>query len=656
MFTKKFSGINKDDIAIAGGKGASLGEMSQARLPVPNGFVILSNAFDRFIQEAGIKADIDATLDSVNKEDINTVEQASERIKAIILSSEIPKDIEKEVKKEYKLLNAKFVAVRSSATSEDSKSAAWAGQLDTYLNTREENLLQNIKKCWASLFNTRALVYGLEKNLYNQHLSVAVVVQKMIESEVSGIAFSVHPVTQDYNQLIIEAGFGLGEAIVSGQITPDSYIVDKRNYNIIEKTINEQEKAIRKSKNGGNEWIGLKERGSVQKLSDNEIITLSKLIVKIEKHYGFPCDIEWAKEKDKFYITQSRPITTLTIEGKENEQIELINLQSREHSLAYCCVWRESNQIHSEPFFKPVEHILFVNAGFGKTAVWYGKDELYEIFDESGRRTQDKRFFSLISEYLHRYNAKLLQYKTGKKKITTFADLKKFYDLWIAWWSPMAIAFVLPESKTASNQIKKKALVLRKQTEKLSDDWDRIFVKAASIIFPKLADIMHLMTDDEIFKQKFVLSVVKKRENGYVFFNGKLYSPQQLDNVLAKNRLFLQEKAVKETITTIKGSEAYKGTTNGFVRVIYSKRQLPNFKEGEILVTEMTSPDYVPAIKKSAAVVTDEGGITSHAAIVARELKKPCIIGTKIATKILKDGDLVEVDANKGVVRIIKRA
>ena len=231
---RTFDQIGKADAAIAGGKGASLGEMTQAGLPVPPGFVILASAFERFLKEADLNQEIDTILiHGVNREEMHTVEHASEKIQKLILDARMPEDICSSILQNYKTLGAQFVAVRSSATAEDSQSAAWAGQLDTFLNTTEENLLQNVQKCWASLFTSRAIFYRFEKNMHDQKISVAVVVQKMIESEVSGIAFSVHPVTQDANQMIIEAGFGLGEAIVSGQITPDSYVVEKNPRRII---------------------------------------------------------------------------------------------------------------------------------------------------------------------------------------------------------------------------------------------------------------------------------------------------------------------------------------------------------------------------------------------------------------------------------------
>ncbi len=310
---RNFKQINKDDVEIAGGKGASLGEMMQAKIPVPPGFVVLSNTFDDFIKETDLNVQIDAILDTVNTDVVHTMDEASEKIQALIINEEIPEEAKEAILKSFKELNTKFVAVRSSATSEDSADAAWAGQLDTFLNTTQENLLENVKKCWASLFTPRAIFYRFEKKLHKTPVSVAVVIQKMIESEESGIAFSVHPVTQDKNHIIIEAGFGLGESIVSGQITPDSYVIDKQDWHIIDINVSEQEKGIFKKtgKEGGNEWKNLGEKGNKQVLTEKEIIEISKLTKLIEDHYKFPVDIEWAKEKGKFYITQSRPITTL---------------------------------------------------------------------------------------------------------------------------------------------------------------------------------------------------------------------------------------------------------------------------------------------------------------------------------------------------------
>ena len=245
VLLKFFNQISKNDIALVGGKGASLGEMINAGIPVPNGFIITTEAYQKPLDE-------------------------------------------REIFKAFDSLNATKVAVRSSATSEDSQNTSWAGQLETYLNVTRNNLIKSIKKCWASLDSPRAISYAQENNLNQDKQKVAVVIQKMIDSKISGVMFSANPVTSDKNQIMIEACFGLGEFLVQGLVTPDNFLVCKKNFQIIKKTIN------------------------LNTLSDNQIIELAKLAVHIEKHYNFPQDIEWAIDKDNhIFILQSRPITTL---------------------------------------------------------------------------------------------------------------------------------------------------------------------------------------------------------------------------------------------------------------------------------------------------------------------------------------------------------
>ena len=334
---KFFNQITKKDVAIAGGKGASLGEMTSAKLPVPPGFVVLSSAFDRFLEETQLKEEIAARLKEVKMDDTNSVERISVIIRDSIHDRAMPEDLQKEILKAFDELfgldsrlrgnDNCFVAVRSSATAEDSSVASWAGELETYLNTTRENVVERVKQCWSSLFTPRAIFYRHEKNLIDHYVSVAVVVQKMVQSEISGIAFTVHPVTEDYDQMIIEAGYGLGEAIVSGQITPDSYVVSKSEMSIVDIYVGTQTrklikikgkaKNVKEKKNEendySNEWVEIGKEGEKQKLSGKQIIELAKVFKQIEDHYKFPCDIEWAMEGGKIYITQSRPITTLKI-------------------------------------------------------------------------------------------------------------------------------------------------------------------------------------------------------------------------------------------------------------------------------------------------------------------------------------------------------
>ena len=317
---KFFRDITKNSVAEAGGKGSSLGEMTHAGLQVPPGFVVLANAFDRFLMETELDAEIEAVLKKVKPKDVNSVDKASIEIREMMHETKMPEDLQKEITEAYHKLpsftkrgrgSSLLVAVRSSATAEDSKVASWAGELETYLNVTDKNLITSVMKCWSSLFTPRAIFYRFEKKLHRKPVSVAVVIQEMVQSEISGIAFTVHPVTKDYNQMVVEAGFGLGEAIVSGQVTPDTYIVHKDDFSILDISVSEQSMMITRS-TGRNVHKKLSPKaGGKQKLTGRQIVELAKLCKKIVEHYHHPQDIEWAWAKGKFYITQSRPITTL---------------------------------------------------------------------------------------------------------------------------------------------------------------------------------------------------------------------------------------------------------------------------------------------------------------------------------------------------------
>lgn len=309
-FVKNFKDLSNKDTKIAGGKGASLAEMINNNFPIPGGFVVLASAFDKFIKETGIDTELDAMWDRLEINSVDEIERNSEMMQKLIVGKEFPEDLKKEILSEFDNLGAEYVAVRSSATAEDSSLDAWAGQLDSYLYVDRDGLLKNVQKCWASLFTPRAIFYRLERKI-GREVSVAVVVQKMAKSDVSGVCFTVHPVTRDRDQLIIEACWGLGEALVQGIITPDSYVLEKSTLNIIDINIGCQEKQIVKAKQETIEEAvpeGLKEK---QKLSEDHIKELAKICIDIEKHYGNPRDIEWALEGNKMYIVQSRPITTL---------------------------------------------------------------------------------------------------------------------------------------------------------------------------------------------------------------------------------------------------------------------------------------------------------------------------------------------------------
>jgi pyruvate,water dikinase len=310
-----FAELDCKNVELTGGKGASLAHLTQSGIPVPLGFVITTIAFEEFIKTSGLDISIESLLNNAkeNYQNQEKLENISQEISDLILNQQLGINLQLQIKNQFKNLDSTWVAVRSSATSEDGAESAWAGQLDSFLNTDEQSLIENIKKCWASLFSPRALFYRYEKGFESSKISVAVVVQSMIQSQVSGIAFTVHPVTEDKNILLIEAGFGLGEAIVSGQITPDSFEIEKVNLQILNQQRNDQTRGIFLDEFGNNVWKNTTDDSSIKSnLAENQVLELVKICIQIEKYYGFPCDIEWAFYQNHFYILQSRPITTLT--------------------------------------------------------------------------------------------------------------------------------------------------------------------------------------------------------------------------------------------------------------------------------------------------------------------------------------------------------
>lgn len=447
-----FSEISKSDIDKVGGKGANLGEMINNGFPVPDGFCVTSGAYDLFIKKTGIASIIQKELVGVNVNKTKELNQTAHKIQKIIKDSQVPSDLASDIGLAYEKLckiGSEFVAVRSSATAEDLPDASFAGQQVTYLNIKgRENVVKAVKYCFASLFEARAIFYRVQKGFDHFKVKLACPVQKMIQSEISGIMFTVDPVKGDNSKIIIESVYGLGEAIVSGAVTPDHYEVDKNSLKISQKSIVGQTWFLAKDASGKNIHQELDaEKGKTQKLSDDTILELAKIGANIENHYQFPQDIEWAFSKGKLYIVQSRPVTAL-------------------------------------------------------------------------------------------------------KNLKTSSD---------------------------------KSINLSGQAENSDSDQESINI--------------------------------------------------------AKNQTPI-----------LKGATASLGIASGKVVIIFKSEEIDKVEQGDILVTEMTNPNFVPAMKKAAAIITDTGGRTSHAAIVSRELGIPCIVGTGSATTALKNGDIVTVNGTTGEV------
>ena len=336
-----FDEIDKNDIARVGGKGANLGEMCKADIPVPYGFVVTSNAYFDFIKESKIDSLIRDRLKIYQYKDPRSLQETAKYIQKLIIGKPIPEKIAREVTHAYlnlvintkksksvvqkisSIMKEPYVAVRSSATAEDLPEASFAGQQSSYLNVHgEASLVFKVREAWASLFTPRAIFYREEQKYDHMKVGLAVVVQLMITSDTSGVMFTIDPVTNDKNRITVESIFGLGELIVQGSVNPDRHEINKKSFGIENKKISYQAKKMTKI-GGKNRIVNLnKSLGSRQKISDKQVIEVAKLGLKLEKHYYFPQDIEWAIEKNNIYIVQTRPITTIkkTDGAKESKE------------------------------------------------------------------------------------------------------------------------------------------------------------------------------------------------------------------------------------------------------------------------------------------------------------------------------------------------
>jgi len=427
-----FNEVTKKDVPTVGGKGANLGEMTNANIPVPTGFIVTADAYFDFLKKSKLTNKIRNLLQPLDPDNSKQLQQIAAKLKKLILGAAMPPELAKEIQEAYIKMGRGLVAVRSSATAEDLPEASFAGQQSTFLNVQgEEEVVAAVQECWASLFEARAIFYRVQQGFDHFKVGIAVPVQKMVQSEASGVMFTLEPVTSDKSKIAIEAVLGLGEMIVSGDVTPDTYIVSKDGLKISSKKIAPQEWKLIRSEGGKNKDANIKvlltpEEQAQQKISDDDIITLAKLGKQLEDHYQFPQDIEWAKEDKTIFIVQTRPVTTI-------------------------------------------------------------------------------------------------------KEITEVA----------------------PE-----------------------------------ITAPVL----------------------------------------------------------------LSGAPASPGIASGPVEIVPDASQIDKVKDGDILVAEMTTPDFVPAMKRAAAIVTDRGGRTAHAAIVSRELGIPCVVGTGQATSILTDRQIISVDGSTGKI------
>jgi len=328
-FVYWFKEIDKDDVPLVGGKGANLGEMTQAGIPVPPGFIISSRAYFHFLEENLLTEKIKEFLKETDKNHPESYTAVSEKIKKLLGQALIPPEIAHEVIKAYAQLGGIFhnplVAVRSSATAEDLPDASFAGQQRTFLNVKgEANLMEAVRDCWASLFEPRAIFYRDEKGFDHFKVGLAIPVQKMIQSVASGVMFTVDPVTGDKTKIVVDAIYGLGEMIVQGEVTPDHFVIDKNSLTLLNKIISRQTvQMIRRDEVTKKYYVPERLREK-QKISDEEAIKLAKIGLKLHKHYFFAQDVEFAIDKQRhIYIVQTRPVTTLN-DSKETKAADIL--------------------------------------------------------------------------------------------------------------------------------------------------------------------------------------------------------------------------------------------------------------------------------------------------------------------------------------------
>jgi pyruvate, water dikinase len=596
--------VNYHDLEQVGGKAASLGEMSQAGLPVPPGFVVTVAAFKHGLDKA----------------------------------------LESEVTKAYDELGHRLVAVRSSAVAEDSKSASWAGQLESYLNVERDELVEAVKKCWASINSERATEYALEHGLSDDQEGIAVVVQAMVNSDISGVLFTANPLTGDRQQMLIEAAYGLGELLVQGEITPESITVDKLGM-VLDRSPSRQQVKL-SYKGGSNKRIAIAPPEQV--VGDSLLHELVAAAARVEEHYGAPQDIEWAVEGGKLYIVQSRPITTLEPAATGRATFE--KAFTREESLMLVeLLAREVDQWLKQLTPKPPASMFF-RFNNGLTETWLGEEATRTLIDAVYENNlKDPGYLPRTVTQYQRIVAELAAFEE-QGSARSLDELKSYLEIFRQAIVPIHTIFFTPFREDTPKKLYDLAVKTRGE-DALFDNGD-LYVRDSLVqLYPKCDGVETFIGLADLDEPR--PSELRERENNFICFKG-VYLAMSLEQFRSANPDFrFKIEPASTGNSSIAGSVAYGGIAQGKARVVMRKNEVSGFEVGQVLVAPMTTPHYLPAMRKAVAFVTDEGGVTCHAAIVAREMKKPCVIGTKVATQVIRDGDDIEVNADLGVVSVL---
>ena len=678
-FTINLRELNLTHVSIAGGKGASLGELIQAKVSVPPGIVVTSNAFNTFIQAADHQGHMKAILEKLDSGEM-TPRQAADQLTPHFLQACVPNEIIDEILTEASLFKGNLFSVRSSATCEDSASSAWAGQLETYLHVKPEDLVERCRDCWLSIFKESALVYGSHHGFDLDHLGVAVVIQEMVASEVSGIGFSVHPVTQEPDIMLIEACLGLGEAIVSGKIVPDQYVVEGSTGTILDRSLGTQRSGLFLEHGQSRAiWRELNPQDPQPMLTDEQVLEYSGHLKKIQNHYGFPVDTEWALQKGQFWLLQARPITTLAEEYTD----PIINMAEewdlairRSMSLMEVSLWGHwfDSEHGGARFGLDVKRFLSIQDDSGIANHFLAKHALDPLLQHvSDLFLHDRPQLLEILHYGHRFfRESEFRIEQRSQEFPNLDEAADFLAQVIQYTAAFPY-FVLTVSENEEYQDTEAiglAEGLRART--LLPAIERSIIEPLAVTATKALEFStpeqtpHLATWFEFRNESLTREILEWRLEAVRA--GRRFVFQSIDGedqvqFLSQTGFLLMRLAnqrkveIQDNPNLLAGQSAWPGFYRGRARVILSMDAIgQTIQEGEVLISIQSSPALLPLLRHCGAIVTDEGGVACHAAIIARELRKPTLIGTKSATTLIQTGDLVEVDTYRQVIRIIERA
>ena len=589
-----------------GGKANSLLYLASNNILVPKFFIISKDDYIQFLTDNNIYKKIEELF----------TKKKYKKIKDIIMKQDINSGLANKLALELPELNSHLYAIRSSASNEDGKDKSFAGQYDTFLNVKKEDIFLNIKKCFCSLYNDNVISYSDDFDIYG----INVIIQVMIDSDYSGVAFTVDPSSESDNYILIEMTEGLGEKLVSGKVIPNKFFVRKETG-----------------------MIDLK----IGELSLDEVI-FNRLILEIEKTekiYKCPMDIEYAIKERKIFILQARPITARTILPKSfsltlTRQKSLIDIELY-YKGEYFGIKNITKNLY---YFKP----LFVyNNVDNNVSIYYNNTDLEEL---------PNPMYYLLDIY---FDKTLKYYRKIKKDIEYLnntinnkleIDYRTYIDKIIEIYPFTSLGQLAGHFNDTSKRVKDLLIEFREKYDYIIyKAVDYLVFKFKAILPDNYKEYIDFLLIDEIINSKLPsIESLENRKLGYIYYNNSLYVTTDYDKFFGDNNINIEEASN----SLLNGTFAYSSNTNitGRVCVILSDKDFNNFKRGDIIVTPMTSPKFLSLIKECKAIITDEGGTLSHAAIISRELKIPCLVGCTNATKNLSTGNMIEINKRGEII------